>query len=233
MLAETAAASVPPTYGLGKLGDAVRYRSARLRAISAAIYFALPRLGFYNWDLVAIGLILLYQFVSGKFLIQYDRLLWFLAFGLAVTCSLLLNFSSTMLTAYFQFVVFFSLFTLNRRSSPDQYKQDASVVSIPRNPSIVPRSGAIRRAVRGGWQKAHRFLRDSSRFSTRPSHDQGTSGPRTFGKLIKSNALFLSEPSISRKSRRLAYWSRFWNFVGRDTWSLWRSAFWWLIAGPG
>ena len=46
-------------------------------------------------DLVPVAFILLHQFLSGKLLIHYDRLLWFLAVGLAATCSLLLNFKST------------------------------------------------------------------------------------------------------------------------------------------
>lgn len=73
-------------------------------------------------DLVPVVFILLYQFFSGKLLIQYDRLLWFLGIALAVTCSLLLNFESTMLTSYFLFIVLYSLFTVSRSSTPDQYK---------------------------------------------------------------------------------------------------------------
>jgi hypothetical protein len=77
---------------------------------------------FLGLDLALIGLILLYQFISGKLLIQYDRLLWFLGFALTITCSLLLNFKSTMLTGYFQFMLFYFLFTFRRPSSGDQYK---------------------------------------------------------------------------------------------------------------
>ena len=104
-----------------------RQRGSTSLCLSSALFlqrFTLPFGNtFLHLDLVAIGPILLYQFLSGKLLIQYDRLLWFLAFGLAATCSLLLNFSSTMLTGYFQFVVFYSLFTLSRPSTPDQYKR--------------------------------------------------------------------------------------------------------------
>jgi hypothetical protein len=73
-------------------------------------------------DLVPVALILLHQFLSGKLLIQYDRLFWFLGVELAITCSLLLNFRSTMLTSYFLFMVVHSLVTLSRPSTPDQYK---------------------------------------------------------------------------------------------------------------
>jgi hypothetical protein len=56
-------------------------------------------------------------------LIQYDRLLWFLALGLAASCSLLLNFKSTMLTAYFLFVILYSPVIMSRPSTSDQYKK--------------------------------------------------------------------------------------------------------------
>jgi hypothetical protein len=73
-------------------------------------------------DLVAIGLILIYEFVVGNLIIQYDRLLWFLGLAAAITCSLLVNFKSTMLTGYFQFMVFNALLTLSRPSTFSQYK---------------------------------------------------------------------------------------------------------------
>jgi hypothetical protein len=69
---------------------------------------------FLHLDLEAVCFILLYQVLSGKLVIQYDRFLWFLALGLAASCSLLLNFNSTMLTGYSQFLVVYSLFTLSR-----------------------------------------------------------------------------------------------------------------------
>ena len=105
-----------------EVGNAGRHRSARRPRYFCNASHCLSATTFLHLDLVAIGLILLHQFFSGKLLIQYDRLLWFLGFALASTCSLLLNFKSTMLTAYFQFVVLFSLFTLSRPSTPDQYK---------------------------------------------------------------------------------------------------------------
>ena len=95
--------------------------------LSSAIFlqrFTLPfARTLLSLDLVAIGFILLHRFLSGKLLIQYDRLLWFLALGAAATCSLLLNFNSKMLTGYSLFVVFYSLFTLHRPSTSDQYKR--------------------------------------------------------------------------------------------------------------
>jgi hypothetical protein len=72
-------------------------------------------------DLVLAVFILLHQFLSGKLFIQYDRLLWFLGVELAITCSLLLNFNSTMLNSFFLFMVTQSLATLSRPSTSDRY----------------------------------------------------------------------------------------------------------------
>jgi hypothetical protein len=121
MLAHTATAFARSTYDFDS--STTRVDIALLVSVLFLQRFSLPfgttRLGL---DLVAIGLILLYQFLSGKLLIQYDRLLWFLPFALTTTCSLLLNFSSTMLTAYSQFTIFSALLTLSRPSTDDQYK---------------------------------------------------------------------------------------------------------------
>jgi hypothetical protein len=72
--------------------------------------------------IVSTVLILIHQFASGRLLIQYDRLLWFLAVTMAATSSLLLNFESKMLTSYGLFVVTYFLFTFSRHSDPNQYK---------------------------------------------------------------------------------------------------------------
>src|SRR5271169_4700683 len=73
-------------------------------------------------DVVPAVFILIYQFAAGRLVILYDRLLWFVALGLAVTCSLLLNFKSTMLPSYSEFVVMYFLFTLSRPATVDRYK---------------------------------------------------------------------------------------------------------------
>jgi hypothetical protein len=90
--------------------SAIRVDTALLISALFLQRFSLP-FGdtFLMLDLVPAACILLYQFLSGKLLIQYDRLLWFLGIGLAATCSLLLNFRSTMLTSYFLFLVLYSL----------------------------------------------------------------------------------------------------------------------------
>jgi len=73
-------------------------------------------------DVVPVAIILVHQFLSGKLLVQFDRLAWFLAAAAAATFSLLLNFKSTMLTSYLLFLALYSLALLNRRSTPEQYK---------------------------------------------------------------------------------------------------------------
>jgi hypothetical protein len=118
MPAETSAASVRPTYK-----SETRIDVALLVSALFLQRFTL-RFGssFLTLDLVPVAFILLRQFLSGKLVIQYDRLLWFLATALAATCSLLLNFKSTMLTSYSLFLVLYSMVTLSRPSTPDRYK---------------------------------------------------------------------------------------------------------------
>ena len=99
-----AAPPLTSVYPADKLdGSAARTDAALLVAALFLPRFSLP-VGntALLFDLLGIGLILLYQFFSGKLLIQYDRLLWFLFFALTMTCSLLFNFKSTMLTSYAQ-----------------------------------------------------------------------------------------------------------------------------------
>jgi hypothetical protein len=73
-------------------------------------------------DFVPVVFIFMHQFVTGKLLIQYDRFLWFIVTVLVVTVSLLMNFKSTMLSSYFLFIIVYSLFLLVRPSTAEQYK---------------------------------------------------------------------------------------------------------------
>jgi hypothetical protein len=119
--AETSATPVFPTYRSDK--SATRIDIVLLVSALFLQRFSLPFGNkFLKLDFVAATCILLHQFLSGKLLVQYDRLLWFLAVGLAASCALLLNFKSTMLTAYFLFMVLYSMVTLSRPSTSDQYK---------------------------------------------------------------------------------------------------------------
>jgi hypothetical protein len=73
-------------------------------------------------DVVPAIFILIHQFAAGRLVILYDRLLWFLALSLAVTYSLLLNFKSTMLPSFSEFMVMYFLFTLSRPANRARYK---------------------------------------------------------------------------------------------------------------
>ena len=70
---------------------------------------------------IVTSLIFAHQFATGRLLIQYDRLLWFLLLGLAATSSLYFNFQSTRLASYGMFLVNYFFFTLIRPSSSDRY----------------------------------------------------------------------------------------------------------------
>ncbi len=198
MLAQTSGASVYPAYKSDK--SAARVDIALLVSALFLQRFSLPfgatRLAL---DLVAIGCILSYQFLSGKFAIQYDRALWFLGFALAITCSLLLNFNSTMLTAYFQFMVFYALFTLSRPSTPDQYRRTLQAFQY-----LVMILSCLAIA-----QFVAQFVVDAKQlvmfFGIVPDFlfdDLHAGGNITIGavsggsSLMRSNGIFLAEPSI-------------------------------------
>jgi hypothetical protein len=76
---------------------------------------------FLMLDFVPVVFLLVYQFGSGKLVIQYDRLLWFVALVAAATYSLWLNFNSKLLTSYFLLLTLYWLLTLSRPSTPGQY----------------------------------------------------------------------------------------------------------------
>ena len=151
---------------------------------------------FLGLELTAIGLILLHQFLSGKLRVQYDRLLWFLAFALTATCSLLLNFKSTMLTAYFQFAVFFSLFTLSRPSTPDQYKRTLQAFQfiVMLLSCLAVAQFAAQFVVNGRELINFYGIFPDFLFGLANSGQLNTFGTAGNG-LIRSNGIFLSEPS--------------------------------------
>ena len=187
--------SVLPTYKSDK--SATRIDIALLASALFLQRFSLP-FGdtFLNLSLVAIGFILLHEFLSGKLLIQYDRLLWFLALALAATSSLLLNFKSMMLTGYFLFVVFYSLFTLYRPSTSDQYKRTLQAFQF-----LVMLLSCL-----GVAQFFAQFVVDGKALQnfywllpdilTR-SPAAWFANPRYFGNgILKSTGMFLAEPSF-------------------------------------
>ena len=145
-------------------------------------------------DFVPTAFILLHQFVSGKLVIQYDRLLWFIAVVLTASCSLLSNFERTSLTSVSQFLVLSSLFTLIRPSSPGCYKRTlqafqslvmflsflavaqfvAQVVGVDGH-HLINFYGIIPAVLDGGGAHTIHAIEGSS--------------------LLKSNGIFLAEPS--------------------------------------
>jgi hypothetical protein len=144
-------------------------------------------------DLVPVAFILLHQFISGRLVIQYDRLLWFLAAGLAATCSLLLNLERASLTSYLLFLVLSSLLTFSRSSSPNQYRNTLQafqfLVIILSCLSVVQFVGQF---VVSPYQLMTLFgLIPPSLLDT----NAHTSAIKGGSSLLRSNAIFLSEPS--------------------------------------
>jgi hypothetical protein len=161
--------------------------------------FTLPFFGktYLALDFVPVVLILFYQFLSGKLVIQYDRLYWFLAVGLVAACSLYLNFKSTMLSSFFLFIALYSLVPLIRPSTPDQYKRTLQSFQF-----LVMLLSCL--AV---LQFAAQFVVDGRKlimfYGIIPDFLLGvfnTGGMNTIhpiegSTLLKSNGLFMSEPS--------------------------------------
>ena len=192
MLAETSAASIRRIYKSETRID--------IALLVSALFLQRFSLQFGNTflalDLVPVAFILLHQFLSGKLLIHYDRLLWFLALGLATTGSLLMNFKSAKLTSYFLFLVLYSLMTLSRPSTLDQYKSTLQIFQF-----LVMLLSCIAIA-----QFTAQFVVDGARlimfYGMIPDFLMaGSSGIHTIHpiegipSLLKSNAIFLAEPS--------------------------------------
>ena len=149
-------------------------------------------------DLVACGFILFYQFVVGKLVIQYDRLLWFLAFAFVSACSLLLNFESATLTSYSQSIVSYSFFMLSRASTFDQYRRTLQAFQF-----LVMLIACLAIV-----QFPAQFVLDGNKlirfYGIVPDILLGEGLTRGFntgavlsaGGLIKSNGIFLNEPSM-------------------------------------
>jgi hypothetical protein len=192
MLAEISVASLYPAYK-----SETRIDIALLVSALFLQRFTLPfGKTFLALDLVPVAVILLHQFLSGKLLIQYDRLLWFLAVGLAATCSLLLNFKSTMLTSYFLFLVLYFLVTLTRPSTPDRYKSTLQAFQwlIMLLSCIAVAQFVAQFAVNGRqlimfYGMIPDFL--SGAFNAGQAH---TVHQMEGSSLLKSNGIFLAEP---------------------------------------
>jgi hypothetical protein len=148
-------------------------------------------------------LILAYQFIFGRLLILYDRLLWFLAVSFVVTCSLLLNFNSTMLPSYFLFITIYSLFTLARPCSADRYRSTlrafqhlAAILSCLAILQFIAQFFTDGRSLIHFYGVLPDFL-FTERFNTVIPITEGSS-------FIKSNGIFLTEPSTLSQIMALA-----------------------------
>ncbi len=198
MLAQTTPAFAKPKYESDS--SATRVDIALLVSMLFLQRFTLPfGATALHLDLVAIGLILFHQFLVGKLVIQYDRLLWFLAFAFASTCSFLLNFKGVTLTSYSQSTVFYSFFMLSRASTPDQYRRTLQAfqflvmliacLAIVQFPAQFVLDG----------NKLERFYGIVPDILLGGGTENGTRGYNTNAGLswglIKSNGIFLNEPS--------------------------------------
>ncbi len=149
-------------------------------------------------SLVLVTLILVHQFASGRLLIQYDRLLWFLAVVLTATFSLLMNFNSTMLTSYCLFLVMYFLLTLSQTSTPDQYKSTLRVFQfLVMILSCLAVAQFVAQFVVDGRQLIQFFgMFPDFLFAAANEDLANTIIPITEGSsLLKSNGIFLAEPS--------------------------------------
>jgi hypothetical protein len=194
LLAEPSAASISP----------IHKSEARIDIflLISALFLQRFSLSFGNsllsLDLLPVALIFVHQFVSGRLFVQYDRLLWFCAMFLAVTSSLLLNFQSTMLSSYGLFVVIYSLFTLSRPSTPEQYKttlQGFQFLVLILSWLAIAQFAA--QFVVDGREIIRFFgILPDFLFASQNLHRANTIIPITAGsRLIKSNGIFLTEPS--------------------------------------
>ncbi len=144
--------------------------------------------------IVPAALILIQQFFSGRLVVIYNRLLWFLAAWLAITGSLLLNFQSTMLPSFLELTAVYFLFTLSRPSTPEAYKGTlrafqflAAVLSFLAVAQFAAQFVVDGREIVRFYGVFPKFL-----FTDR----ENTIIPVAAGShLIKSNGIFLEEPS--------------------------------------
>ena len=189
MVPEISAASTCPTYMSEARVDVALLISAlflqRFTLPFGKTYLAL--------DLVPTAFILLHQFLSGNLLIQYDRLLWFIAAALAATCSLLLNFERSSVTSYLLFLVLCSLLTLNTHSSPDRYKSTLLVFQfLVMILSCLAVAQFVAQFIVNGYQLINFYGFVPDVFFSGGAH---TIHPVEGSSLLKSNGIFLAEPS--------------------------------------
>jgi hypothetical protein len=192
--ARTAAFPVRPTWKSGVGVDTA--------LLACAFFLQRFSLSFGNslmsLDVVPAVLILIYQFAAGRLVIVYDRLLWFLALGFVATWSLWMNFKRPMLSSYSEFVLMYFLLTLSRPATSSRYKRTLQgfqflvlVLSFLAIAQFFAQFVLDGRALILFYGIVPDYLLAS--FST---DGVNTIIPVTEGSsLIKSNGMFLTEPS--------------------------------------
>jgi hypothetical protein len=97
-----------------------------LALLVCAFFLQRFTLAFHNsllfFDIVPATAILLHQFFAGRLVIDFDRLVWFLIAWVAITGAVWLNFQPTMLPSFLELTLVYALFMLKRSSAPDAYK---------------------------------------------------------------------------------------------------------------
>jgi hypothetical protein len=158
-------------------------------------------------DVVPALLILIHQFAAGRLVILYDRLLWFLALGLAATCSLLLNFKSTMLPSYSEFMVIYFVFTLTKPTTVYRYKSTLQAFQVlVLVLSLLAIVQFFAQFVMDGRELVQFFgIIPDYLLASYSIGGVNTIIPITEGSsLIKSNGIFLTEPSTLSQIMALA-----------------------------
>ena len=153
-------------------------------------------------------MVLAYQFSFGRLLIQYDRLLWFLLIVMASTCSLLLNFGNSSATSYSLFLVLYFLFTLSRPSTAEQYKNTLQGFQFL---VLILSCIAIAQFPAQFILDARKLIMFDGFFPEILFPPLYKAGVNTVGTitvaghlLIKSNGIFLAEPSTMSQMAALA-----------------------------
>jgi hypothetical protein len=190
--------------------SAIRTDTALLVSALFLQRFNLPFLGGKSVALsvAPVAVILAWQFAAGRLLISYDRLLWFLLLALSATVSLLLNFKNISLTSYALFLVLYLFFIFMRPSAIERYKN--TLQSFQLLVLLISCLAII--------QFPAQFIIDPTRllmfygifpqFLLPPLYKAGvnTVGTITVAghSLIKSNGIFLTEPSTMSQIAAIA-----------------------------
>ena len=171
---------------------------ALLAAVLFLQRFELTNFGYFPPIVfIVVSLIFAHQFATGRLLIQYDRLLWYLLLGLAATSSLYFNFQSTRLASYGAFLVNYFFFTLIRPSSSARYMktlQGCQFLIL-----IIACLGILQfvaQFVVSGREIVMFFGIIPDVFIKKAATGANTIISIPGSSLIKSNGIFLAEPSV-------------------------------------